>query len=67
MHEAAHDYPLPAAGFNPEAVRADFPLLAEHARDRRRVLLAWDALNAILTEGSGGSGAPASAAGASTE
>lgn len=31
MHEAAHDYPLPAPGFDPEAVRADFPLLTEHA------------------------------------
>jgi NifU-like protein involved in Fe-S cluster formation len=66
MHEAAHDYPLPAAGFDPEAVRADFPLLAEPER-RRCVLLAWDALNAILTERSGNRGAPTSAARASTE
>src|SRR5512147_1980748 len=29
MHEAARDYSLPAAGFDPEVVRANFPLLAE--------------------------------------
>jgi nitrogen fixation NifU-like protein len=48
--------PLPALA----AVR-DYP-----AR-RRRVLLAWEALNAILVEGSGSGGAPASAGRATTE
>jgi hypothetical protein len=52
MHEAAHPNPLPAAGFDPEALRAGFPLLAvrDYPARRRRVTLAWGALNAILAE-----------------